>query len=314
MLVYSAVRPGAAAVEGFPNLLIDSTHKKWILFTIVAGAAVIGLYVALDRLTPDGLTGGSTVGLWYGVVGSALMIFAGLLAAHRKAPGWSWIGARKAWLKGHIWLGLLSGVLILCHSGFSWGGPLTQALWIVLGLTLVTGVMGLVLQQFLPRLMTTRIPAEAPYEQIPHLCRVMRRKADALVESLAGSLQSKAAAGPAATATIMGTIAGLGAQNQLQEFYEMHVRPFLGEAPPRSSPLANPMQAQALFAKLRTVPGLAGVEEQLQELAVLCDQRRQLAEQERLHRWLHGWLYVHVPMSVALLALGAAHVVMALYY
>jgi len=295
-------------------VLIDSTHKKWIVFTIAASAAGVGLYMTLDRLAPDGLTGGSTVGLWYGVVGSALMIFAGLLAAHRKVPAWSWIGPRKAWLKGHIWLGLLSGVLILCHSGFSWGGLLTQALWVVLVLTLLTGIIGLVLQQFLPRLMTTRIPAEAPYEQIPHLCRVMRREADALVESLAGSLQPKAGPAPAATATMMGTIMGLGAHSQLQEFYETHVRPFLGPAPRRSSPLANPMQAQALFAKLRTVPGLAGAEAQLQELAELCDQRRQLAEQERLQAWLHGWLYVHVPLSLALLALGAAHVVMALYY
>ena len=72
------------------------------------------------------------------------MVYAGLLAAHRRLPVRRWLGARKAWLRGHLWLGLLSGVFILCHSGFRWGGPLEQVLWIVLILTLVTGVFGLV--------------------------------------------------------------------------------------------------------------------------------------------------------------------------
>ena len=42
--------------------------------------------------------------------------------------------------------------------------------------------------------------------------------------------------------------------------------------------------------------------------------RRRLAEQERVYRWLHGWLVLHVPLSAALLVLGVTHAVMALYY
>jgi hypothetical protein len=36
--------------------------------------------------------------------------------------------------------------------------------------------------------------------------------------------------------------------------------------------------------------------------------------QELLHRWLHGWLLVHIPLSLALILLGAVHAVMALRY
>jgi hypothetical protein len=56
------------------------------------------------------------------------------------------------------------------------------------------------------------------------------------------------------------------------------------------------------------------VKEQVTELQRLCDERRQLAEQERLHRLLHGWLLVHIPLSAVLLVLGVAHAVMSLYY
>jgi hypothetical protein len=279
-------------------LLIDSGHKRWCLATTALGVGLTALYLWLAHRAPDGLTGGSPVGLWYGALGAGLMVFAGLLSALRHVPSWSWLGSRKAWLRGHIWLGLLSGVVILCHSGFRWGGPLETALWVVLGAVLVSGVLGLLAQHFLPRVITARVSAEAPFEQIPHLCRMMRKKADALVDGLCPP--PPGAAG--------------GGRDPLRSFYEDVARPFLGPDYRPSSPLASPLSAEALFARVRSLPALAGAGEQLATLAALCEERRQLGEQERLHHWLHAWLLVHVPLSGALLVLGLAHAVMSLYY
>jgi hypothetical protein len=292
------------------HLLIDSTHKRWFCTTLVLAVAALAGYLVLDYLR-GGLTGGSTVGLWYGVVGSGLMVYAGLLSALRRVPTWTWLGARKVWLRGHIWLGLLSGVFLLCHSGFRFGGPLEQILWgCVLGV-LATGVFGLFVQQLLPQLLTTRVPCEAPYEQIPHLCQVMRRKADALVDDVCGAYDPH-------TQTIETTRAAArlaeDAKAQLRAFYECDVRPFLAERCPPSSPLVNPLQAEARFAKLRNLSGLTEMRDQLGQLAALCEERRLLAEQERIHFWLHSWLLLHIPLSVAVLVLGVAHVVTALYY
>jgi hypothetical protein len=39
-----------------------------------------------------------------------------------------------------------------------------------------------------------------------------------------------------------------------------------------------------------------------------------LVLQERLHHWLHGWLLVHIPLSLALIGLGFVHAVVALRY
>ncbi len=49
-------------------------------------------------------------------------------------------------------------------------------------------------------------------------------------------------------------------------------------------------------------------------LAALCEESRQLEVQMRLHRWLHGWLFVHAPISFALLVLTAFHIWFALSY
>lgn len=268
------------------------------------------VYLVLNQLRPGGLTGGSVAGLWFGILGSLLMIYAGLLSALRKVPSWWWIGSRKVWLRGHIWLGLLSGWLIVLHSSFRWGGLLERLLWVVLILTLATGVFGLLLQQFVPRILTTRFPEEAPYEQIPHLCRMLRLKADEMFADLVLAGAGRADA-PAETATWGGLDL---ARAQLFHVYETVVRRFLGETYLRRSPLAKPLGSEALFASFRSSPALAEFHERLDALSVLCEQRRQLGEQERLHHTLHGWLLVHIPLSVALLVLGLAHAVLSLYY
>ena len=56
------------------------------------------------------------------------------------------------------------------------------------------------------------------------------------------------------------------------------------------------------------------LQDTLTELEEICDERRQLADQKRLHHVMHGWLLVHVPLSMALLLLGAVHAVIALRY
>ena len=56
----------------------------------------------------------------------------------------------------------------------------------------------------------------------------------------------------------------------------------------------------------------AELHDSLQELADLCDERRQFNTQLRLHRWLHWWLILHIPPLIALLVLFVAHVIVSL--
>jgi hypothetical protein len=292
-------------------VLIDSKQWGWFAATAVLAAAALVSYRVLDGRIAGGLTGGHPVGLWYGIAGTGLMLYAGLLFALRRVPTWTWLGQRKTWMRGHVWMGLLSVVLVLCHSGFRWGGPLETALWWALIAVIATGLFGLILQNILPRLMTSRVPCEAPYEQIPHLCQEMRRKADALVDDVCGPFN------PAPqlldnTAAVVEYASN--ARAQLRNFYEHEVRPFLAPAAPRRSPLFNPLQAEARFSKMRRLAGLADVPDKVDQLARFCEERRLLADQERIYAWLHSWLLLHVPLSVALLVLGTTHILTALYY
>jgi hypothetical protein len=50
------------------------------------------------------------------------------------------------------------------------------------------------------------------------------------------------------------------------------------------------------------------------DLENICEEERQLIRQRRLYLWLHGWLLVHVPLSLVLIALGGVHAAVALRY
>jgi hypothetical protein len=99
----------------------------------------------------------------------------------------------------------------------------------------------------------------------------------------------------------------------LKEIYLTQIRPYLAPGKPPDTRLSTPAVAVALFRHLRTlVP--AALHEPLQELEAICDERRQLAEQKRLHHWLHAWLLVHAPLSMALLLLAVVHAIVSLRY
>jgi hypothetical protein len=315
---------------------IDHTQRAWAIASLVvlaASAVVYGFY-ALNA--QQGPRGGSTVGLAFGIIGFAFMIFAGLLGARKRVPVWR-IGRAQAWMRGHLWLGLLSLPLILFHGGFHFGGTLTKILMWLLIITVGSGVFGAVLQNYVPRMMTTDVPLETIYAEIGNVRKLLREEVDRDVETLCGSLglpktahdTGQRAGGFTAmrpmspVATTAGGAAVAAATEillltdeesaPLRRFYLDEMRPFLENPTQRRSRLADAGTARSAFAGLRTLlpPPAHSTLEDLQDI---CDEARQLVRQERLHHWLHGWLLLHIPLSLALILLGAIHAVMALRY
>ena len=168
-------------------MLIDRTHKPWIFGSSLVLASAASAYWAMAKQSMHGPTGGSVLGLIYGIGGSLLMIFAALLAVRKRLPTWQ-VGSAQFWLRGHLWLGTLGFVLILFHSGFGWGGLLENLLWISFGLVVLTGFAGVILQQVIPRLLTTRVPLETMVAQIPFLSQTMQFRADQLIARQTGVL------------------------------------------------------------------------------------------------------------------------------
>jgi hypothetical protein len=82
--------------------------------------------------------------------------------------------------------------------------------------------------------------------------------------------------------------------------------------------LSDSSKTAQMIGEMRSLPGVdhatSKVPDLLARLEEYCNERRRLARQESLHRLLHGWLYVHVPLSAALMVMMITHAVMTLYY
>jgi hypothetical protein len=112
----------------------------------------------------------------------------------------------QLWLRAHIWLTLLTIPLIILHSGFRLGGPMTTLLMVLYAIVMVSGIYGLMLQHLMPRLMKERLPAETVFEQIPHICAQLCVAAEKMRDSFKPTPPKKPDAGapapsPAKTVT-----------------------------------------------------------------------------------------------------------------
>jgi hypothetical protein len=261
---------------------IDRTHRGWMIGStaaLVLSAIVYGIYAVG---TPGGPRGGTAMGLTFGIVGYAMMLFAGLLGARKKVPVWR-IGKTTTWMRGHLWLGLLSLPVILFHAGFAFRGPLTGVLMALFFVVIASGIFGAFLQHYVPGLLTAQVPLESIYEEIPHVRTQLREEADDLIAEATQVEEEHED------------------KVRLRELYSSRVRPLLDNPPPDLIEPLRPLVA----------PAFRGV---LDDLESICEEQRQLGRQRRMYHWLHAWLLVHVPLSVALLILGGVHAVMALRY
>ena len=282
-------------------MLINRGHAAWGVTSLGLVAVATGVYVPYANSAMDGATGNSIIGLLFGIAGTIAMIFAGLLAARKRIVSRK-LGSISWWLKGHLWVGLVSVPLIFFHSGFRFGGLLEQlTMWCFLTV-IISGVIGQILQHVTPRFMKTAAPQQAIFEQLEVAINSLKKAADAQVLS--------------AYDTLFVDVQDDGEESPddfLRAFYLRHVRTFLQiEVDPDSS-LFNATQAEGIFATIRE-----GIPRKMVPIAVelesICNERRQLILQNKLQWIMHGWTLIHIPLSMSLLILTLVHVVMSLYF
>jgi len=205
--------------------ILNRAHVPWFIFVCLATAAAIFLYLAnfdpeelpgihlpaylIQKPSDHRSIGGTPLGLIYGAISFAIFIFAALLSLRKKIPLWR-IGTVQRWLRAHIWLTLLTIPLVILHSGFRLGGPMTTLLMALYVVVMISGIYGLILQHQMPALMKERLPAETVFEQIPHIRAQLAAAAVKMRDSFKPTPPAKTDAGapapsPAAKAVTAGS-------------------------------------------------------------------------------------------------------------
>ncbi len=300
-------------------MVIDRKNSLWIIGTFALFAAATVVYIPYShRLNMP--SGGSAIGLAYGIAGSAMMLFALLLSARKKAPTLR-IGSAYWWMKAHVWLGLLAYPVILYHAGFQFGGAMTQIIMWLFTAIVASGIFGIIMQNIVPRRMFEDVPLETIYEQASHVVAQVRTDADGIVARLvelerteeAFEVEAVASGAGGGSAVVAAAAAADPAVQTLKEFYVQQIRPFLYDEAGSDGKLSTALKASNVFDQMRKMLPLP-LHEPLDALHRAVEERRQIARQKRLHLWMHGWLLIHLPLSFALLVLSAAHAVFALRY
>jgi hypothetical protein len=297
-------------------MLIDRQAKPWIITAATIFVVATLFYIPYHLNQPNGPSGSTWPGLIYGILGTAMIFFAMALTPRKKVRTMR-IGRAYYWMQGHVWFGLLSFPVILYHAGFRahlWGGVMTWALMLLFIAIEISGVVGLMLQQVLPSKLLRDVPYETIFEQIEHICSILRNEASEKITALTTRKVEQAfdlEAIPAGGTAVMATVTP--GSKTLDEFYKNEIVPFLADHPNTHGQLAKPSTTILAFDKLRSrLP--VELHETANDLQGIVEERRDLIRQKHLHRWLHGWLYIHIPLSAAMLVLIVVHIVYALRY
>lgn len=215
-------------------------------------------------------------------------------------------GALKTWMLAHTYAGVIAGVVLLLHGGTSLGGPVTAALMISFDLVILTGLVGILLYQLGPR-MLTRIEGE------PLLAEDLMRRRDELYQEIADLT---------VTAQAQAEKEGRGTQFQ-QTFLPARDRVLravlslgflLRQYVRRETLEAMLADVRRRFADAVAKQAADAEREILRQIIDATATIRRIDALLYIHRALKLWLPPHVISTSVMLALLLVHIAQVVYY
>ncbi len=255
--------------------------------TVVAAIALTFIWKALTvSLRPHAF--------YTGLVLLGFVLLLTLFNARKKLPFLPLLKASH-WLQFHIYAGLLSIFLYGLHTDFRIPtGNLEIALALLFAVVSLSGVVGLFISRYLPRLMA-RSGEPLTFEQIPAFETRLRREVEDLIEIT----EKKTGASALSDAYI----------NQLSGYFQPRsvVRFFLGNP--------NRFRARAM-ADLENSARYTSEDERsaVEELKGFIDTKYNLDLQKCSQTLLRYWLFIHIPFTYSMLVVALTHAWIAFNY
>jgi hypothetical protein len=260
-------------------------HKgfRWLWIALVLCGISIAGYLMIDQQPRP--NGGSWYGYTLGTIGFGLIIWLSLLGVRKRKinPG---VWSLKAWTSAHVYLGLSLIVVGTLHTGFQIGWNVHTLAYVLMLLVIVTGIYGVVVYATLPASLSANRKEMTRAQMLDALTAIDR--------------QLESAAQPLGRAEADLVIAAL----------EQDV--FAG------GPLARLTGSYPGCATTRALRGMGGSGEATTRVAALLEKRREQLDQIRgalrIRAMLEIWLFIHIPLTIALIAALTAHVISVFFY
>ncbi len=293
------------------------THENkrylWVALVLLVGS--IAAYVWHDPIGRP--NGGTWLGYTLGTIGALLIVWL-LLFGMRKRTYANRVGSLRGWLSAHVYLGTVLLVIALLHSGFQFGWNLHTLAFVLMTVVIVSGFFGVFAYLRYPQLMTRNRENATRQTMLDEIAEI-----DGNALALADGIDPKLH--QIVLRSIEKTRLGGGAFRLLtaHDNSELAIERAREMLEKRGRAETNAPKTEEMPTMFAMVDFLSkGVDdkasEALRKLIDLLSRKKSLATRVardiQFQSLMEIWLYVHVPLSIGLLAALTGHVISVFFY
>ena len=266
---------------------VSQRHFAWLWIVVVAMLVLFGIYW-LDHPI-GGRNGATRLGYIYGGIAAAGIFFLMWYGVRKRYSYRGGTGTLKGWLGPHVWIGVALAFVVPLHSGFNLGWNVHSLPYLLMLLTIASGLWGAFAYVRLPSEMEARREGVTVRSYIDQIEQVTRE------------IQALGKDRSAAFARVIEAMAPPLEPSFLQLLF---TRPF------------HALTKDEISAQLATLP-----KDEYQmglQLTALASRRIHLGKQMVVDAGvvvqMRAWLYLHLPLSFGCVAAVCIHIFWVLFY
>ena len=268
------------------DTFISYRGYRWLIVTVLALLLSLVMYLLNDPI--GGRNGGTVLGYTYGTLATIGILWLMAYGLRKRAYS-SAIGSVQGWLSAHVWIGIGLLFFVPLHAGFSFGWNVHTLAYVLMVVTIVTGIWGMVNYTTL----ASRIESHRGGIKSTQVLEQLQ----ALSADIKGMCQEKSDAFVACA----------------QKFDVSFSPSFVSLL--QKQKFAN-VDQKVVADVLSNIP--EGERDEALRLVSLIDQKcdltSSLMEEARIKALLRLWLFVHVPVSFALCGALSIHILSVFFF
>lgn len=291
--------------------ILNYRGSRYLWWSLLLCIGAIVAYVIDEPAMPP--NGGTALGYTLGTM-SALLILWLMWFGIRKRRYRSRVGTVVGWLSAHVYLGLSLVILATLHTGFQFGWNVHTLAYVLMMIVIISGIYGVYCYLHFPTLMTDNRGESAPDSLLRQIQEIDRQAlsiaseiSDETHEKVLNSIRRSSAGGG-----VLKILFGRHKKSNLEGLVK--------EARVEQKSLDDrDVDSTMAFMASRIAHNKEDSGELLRQLTdLLIGQKEKLLSQLRrdlqFKAYMDLWLYIHVPLTFALLAALITHIVSVFFY
>ena len=279
-----------AGVDQYHQSVSFLSYRRFFYLKLSSALVLICVAAYLIHEPIAGHIGSTWLGYTLGGVSAGLVLFLSWFGVQKRRYGQG--TSLSGWLSGHVYLG---GVLVIVgtlHSGFELGPNLHSLTWLLMVLTVLSGVIGVIVYCRYPALLSASRGGLTDSEMLVQV-DALDRQCEGLGATLGNDVSDALSQSRSETSS-------------MRVGCHLFVRA-------KDAPLTH--AARLLVERLCDDNNDHGRGRELHALLLRKETLlRDLRYQRRLVALMRVWLYFHVPLSVGLLMAMVGHVFLVFFY